>query len=206
MESELRAELEACRTLCVTYQSDSRQHAERCRALEEAHAQAANDISQLRSQLAITSQLAKDQATQIISLERHLMQSSELAKTSNQRQATLEQQLRDSRMTSEKHALTTQGQLRSCAKQLDEQTARAQALEAENFALKDEVNALKAEKERLSSMSKQERDETEEIQQQLDLQRVENDVVSIEGKCTMSIRTVFLFFFEGETRVRGSSS
>ncbi|UJR32918.1 hypothetical protein I4U23_020379 [Adineta vaga] len=110
-ELNLRAELDACQKLCTKYQGDSLENAERCRTLEETYTQMSNDANQLRSQLAVTSQFAKDQATQIINLERQLIQSNELAKTSNQRQTTLEQQIRDLRLTSEKHHLSMEGQL-----------------------------------------------------------------------------------------------
>jgi ABC-type phosphate transport system auxiliary subunit len=131
--------------------------------LETAHNHILSDTNQIRSQLAVTSQLTKDQATQIIDLERRLMQSNELLKTSSQRQALLEQQLRDLRLTSEKHQLSMQGQLDEQSKQVIQREDQIIALESINNLLKEELNSLKADNEYLSSMAKQDKDLAEEL-------------------------------------------
>lgn len=102
----------------------------------------ADEFNQVRSHLTITSQLTKDQATQIIELERRLMQCDELSKTSSQIQASLEQQLRDLRLTSEKYQISTQAQLAAYAKQVAEKDEEINQLKVENNALKEEIQAL----------------------------------------------------------------
>jgi hypothetical protein len=72
--------------------------------------------NRLRAQLAITTQFAMDQASQIVDLERRLIQANDLAKKSNERQLLLEQQLRDFTLTSEKHLRSLQGQLNQSLK------------------------------------------------------------------------------------------
>jgi hypothetical protein len=131
--------------------------------LETAHNHILSDTNQIRSQLAVTSQLTKDQATQIIDLERRLMQSNELLKTSSQRQALLEQQLRDLRLTSEKHQLSMQGQLDEQSKQAIQREDQIIALESINNLLKEELNSLKVDNEYLSSIAKQDKDLAEEL-------------------------------------------
>jgi len=160
LESKLRAEYDKCRSLCNQYQTESLQHAERCRTWEDAHATVLNEANQIRSQLAITSQLTKDQATQIIDLQRRLMQADELSKSANQRQALLEQQVRDLRLTSEKN----QTQLDTYAKQITEKDEQIIDLQAINKLLQEESNLLKADYE--SSLIVGKRDE--ELQQQID--------------------------------------
>jgi hypothetical protein len=139
--------------------------------------QVLSDANQVRSQLAVTTQLTKDQATQIIDLERRLMQSNELSKTANQRQTLLEQQLRDLRLTSEKYQFSMQGHVETNSIQL----ARISELETLNNLLKQELNSLKADHECLSLMSKQDKELAEDLQQQLDQLReqhcAENELV-----------------------------
>jgi len=153
------------------------EHAERCRVLEAAQAHILSDANQTRSQLAVTSQLTKDQATQIIDLERRLMQSNELSKTSNQRQALLEQQLRDLRLTSEKYQLSMQGQLDEQSKQAIQREDQIIALESINNLLKEELNSLKADNEYLSSISKQDKDSVEQLQELHRKYQEENEMV-----------------------------
>jgi len=145
--------------------------------LETAHNHILSDTNQIRSQLAVTSQLTKDQATQIIDLERRLMQSNELSKTSNQRQALLEQQLRDLRLTSEKYQLSMQGQLDEQSKQAIQREDQIIALESINNLLKEELNSLKADNEYLSSISKQDKDSVEQLQELHRKYQEENEMV-----------------------------
>jgi len=117
LENKLRTEYDACRSLCSQYQAEALQFAERCRTLEDAHTQLTSESNQIRSQLAVTSQLSKDQATQLVDLERRLMQTSEALKTAGVRQIQLETQLRDSRLSTEKHQTSLQSQLDGYSKQ-----------------------------------------------------------------------------------------
>jgi chromosome segregation ATPase len=132
--------------------------------LESAQSQILSETNQVRSQLAVTTQLTKDQATQIIDLERRLMQTSELSKTSNQRQALLEQQLRDLRLTSEKHQLSMQGQAETFTKQNE----KINQLETTNTLLQEEMNSLKTDNECLALACQQEKELAQDLQQQLD--------------------------------------
>ncbi|CAF0914198.1 unnamed protein product [Adineta ricciae] len=177
LESNLRAQFDACQKLCEQYQSDSLRHAERSRTLEDAHAQVSNDANQLRSQLAVTSQLAKDQATQIIGLERQLMQSNELAKGSNQRQLSLEQQLRDLRLTSEKHQLSTKGQLNEYKTLIEQNTNQIETLEKDNNSLREEVDSLRADNGRLTEQSEADKATIKDLAEQLDRQHAENEAL-----------------------------
>jgi len=122
----------------------------------------------MRSQLTVTSQLTKDQATQIIDLERRLMQSNELSKSSNQRQTLLEQQLRDLRLTSEKYQISMQGQIEEYSKQNIQLEDKINTLETSNSLLKEELTALQADNECLTLMSKQDKNLSQELQQQLE--------------------------------------
>ncbi len=79
--------------------------------------------NRLRSQLAVTIQFAKDQASQIVDLERRLMQANDIAKKSHERQLFLEQQLRDSTLTSEKHLKSLQGQFNESMKMSNQRQA-----------------------------------------------------------------------------------
>lgn len=144
------------------------QHAQRCQTLEEAPVQLAHENNLLRSQLAVTLQLTKDQATQIIDLERRLMQSNELSKTSNQRHTLLEQQLRDLRLTTEKHQLSMQAQLSAYLQQTAGQTHEIQTLESANLALKEELMACREKNDRLLAASQQDKELEREVRQQLD--------------------------------------
>lgn len=146
-EQKLLAEFEKTRLLCEEYHRDGLQQVERCRTLEAAQAALIQEANQLRSQLAVTSQLTKDQATQIIELERRMMQSNEVLKTANQRQATLEQQSRDHALTSEKRLLS---------------------LEGENQKLKRDIQLLTEENERLSMKNEDQQRTLEQSQRQLE--------------------------------------
>jgi hypothetical protein len=113
-------------------------------------------LNEIRSQLGVTSQLTKDQAIQIVDLERHLMQSNDLSKSSNQCQTILEQQLRDLRLTSEKYQISMQGQLNAYSKQITQREDQINALETANDLLKQELKSVKTDRECESSMPKQE--------------------------------------------------
>ncbi|CAF2418933.1 unnamed protein product [Rotaria sp. Silwood2] len=183
-ESKLHTEYDACRSLCNQYQAESLQHAERCRTLEDSHAKALNETNQIRSQLAITSQLTKDQATQIIDLERRLMQSNELTKTSNHRQTLLEQQVRDLRLISEKSQASIQTQIDTYLKQVTQKDDEINALKTINNSLHEEINSLKLDNESLSLASKQDKELAQTLQQRLDQlseqHRLENELAQNE--------------------------
>ncbi len=160
------------------------EYADRCRTLEEAQAKILYDINQVRNQLTVQSQFTKDQATQIVELERRIIQSDELNKTSNQRQATLERQLRDYRLTVEKHEMSMQGQLEEFSRLKIQQEDQIRALETANQLLKEEILSLKADNECLILKSNQDKDLVEDLQQQLhalqEQKRHENESVRIE--------------------------
>lgn len=109
-QEKILEEFEKIRLLSEEYHRDALQYAERCRTLEDAQTKLGQEATQTRSQLAVTSQLVKDQATQIIDLEHRLMQSSEIMKTTNQRLTTAEQQARDQKLTAEKRLLSLEGE------------------------------------------------------------------------------------------------
>lgn len=120
------------RLLSEKYQQDGLGHIERCRVLEATQGALIQETNQLRSQLAVTSQLTKDQATKIIDFERRLMQSNELVKTTTHRQTTLEHNSRDQILTLEK---------------------RLFSLDGENTQLKVEIQRLMEENEQLKIKS-----------------------------------------------------
>jgi hypothetical protein len=166
-EIKLRSDYDACRALCNKYQSEVSEFVDRCRILEEAQASSLADTNQARSQLAVTTQLAKEQATQVIDLERRLMQANEVYKTSTQRQTLLEQQLRDSRLASEKNQLNMQTQIEDYIKQTVQSQDQIHALETTNNLLKDELNTVKNDNEYLLTITKQEKDANDELKQKL---------------------------------------
>lgn len=100
-----------------------------------ASGKVSNESDQLRSQLASTMQFTKDQATQIIQLERCLIQANESAKKSQEQQCVLEQQLRDLQLTSEKRQRSVEGQLKQSSNQqlILEQQLRDSKLTAEKY-------------------------------------------------------------------------
>ncbi|CAF4669978.1 unnamed protein product [Rotaria sp. Silwood1] len=167
-ESKLRTEYDACRALCNQYQTESLQQAERCRALEDSQAKVQSETNQIRSQFSITSQLTKEQATQIIDLERRLMQSNELTKTSNQRQTLLEQQIRDLRLTSEKSQASIQTQIDTYSIQIAQKEEEINELKTTNNLLNEEINSLKVNNESLLLVSKQDKELAQTLQNQLD--------------------------------------
>jgi chromosome segregation ATPase len=182
-EAKLRTEYDASRSLCSQFQAEAAQHADRCRTLEEAQAHILTDTNQIRSRLAVTSQLTKEQATQIVDLERRLMQSDDLSKTSNQRQALLEQQIRDLRLTSDKYQMAMQNQV-EYSKQNAQREDQMNALETANNLLKEELTSVKADNECLTLMAKQEKDLVEDLRQQLgqlkEKHREENELTQKE--------------------------
>ncbi|CAF2265531.1 unnamed protein product [Rotaria magnacalcarata] len=201
LESKLRAEYDKCRSLCNQYQTESLQHAERCRTSEDSHARVLNEANQIRSQLAITSQLTKDQATQIIDLQRRLMQADELSKSANQRQALLEQQLRDLSLTSEKN----QKQLDTYAKQITEKDEQIIALQTTNNLLQEESNSLKADykssvivgkrneelQQQIDQLSEQHRIENESAQQEIESLKIQLNDVSSSQQVYMALKNSF---------------
>lgn len=135
--------------------------------LEETQAKIANEGSQTRNQLAVQSQFTKDQATQIVDLERRLMQADELSKSSNQRQTTLERQVRDLRLTAEKHQISMQAQLDEFARLTTQREDQINALESKNQLLKDELASANTDKECLALESKLNKDFVQDLQQQM---------------------------------------
>jgi hypothetical protein len=109
------------------------------------------------------------------------MQSDDLSKTSNQRQALLEQQIRDLRLTSDKYQMAMQNQV-EYSKQNAQREDQINALETANNLLKEELTSVKADNECLTLMAKQEKDLVEDLRQQLDQlkekHREENELVS----------------------------
>jgi hypothetical protein len=171
LEAKLRSEYDASQSLCNQYQAELAQYADRCRILEETQAKIVHEASQVRNQLAVQSQFTKDQATQIVDLERRLMQSDELSKSSNQRQALLEQQMRDFRLTAEKHQLSMQGQLEEFEKQTTQRDDQINALNTTNQLFKEELVSIKSDNECLVLKSNEEKELIQELQQQLDQER-----------------------------------
>lgn len=97
---------------------------EKSRPVERSTSTPAKDFDRLRSQLSATLQLAKDQATHIVELERQLMQANQSIKQSNQQRLILEQQQRDYILTSEKHQRSLEGQIKSSNNQQQFQLER----------------------------------------------------------------------------------
>jgi DNA repair exonuclease SbcCD ATPase subunit len=174
LENKLRAEYDACRSLCSQYQAEALQFAERCRTLEDAHTQSNSESNQLRSQLAVTSQLSKDQATQLVDLERRLMQTNETLKAAGIRQMQLESQIRDQRLTTEKHQISLNAQLEAYAKQNAQQDNQLNALETANELLKEELSSLQGDNHCLSLLAKQEKELCKDLEEQLNNQSVQH--------------------------------
>ncbi|CAF1394300.1 unnamed protein product [Adineta steineri] len=175
LETNLRSQFDACQSLCAQYKADSLQHAQRCQTLENGRTQLETEANQLRSRLAVTTQLVQDQATQITGLERQLMQSNESALTSSQRHAMLEQQMHEILITAEKHQKTIEAQLNAYSKQVAQQTEHIERLENTNDLLQEELASIKADNEHLKTISKHDNDLTDGLQQQLDLVLIENE-------------------------------
>jgi DNA repair exonuclease SbcCD ATPase subunit len=97
-----------------------------------------------------------------------LMQSNDLSKTSNQRQTLLEQQLRDLRLTSEKHQLSMQGEIDEYKNQFARQDSQINALQTANQLLKAEIKSLYADNEALTVMARKDKDLSEQLQQLLE--------------------------------------
>lgn len=167
LEAKLRAEYDACRSLCNQYQSEALQFVERCRVLEETNAKLSTEASRLHSQLTMSKQLNDEQKVQILDLEKHLTESSNALKTANQYQLQLEQQLRDLRLTNEKYQLSMQGQAEIYTKQVSQQEDQIHALESANSLLKEELNSMKNDNIFLVSMTKQDKHLTEELQNEI---------------------------------------
>ena len=163
----MRKEYDACYALCNQYQTESLQFAERCRTLEDANIQLSNETNKLCSQLSITQQLTEEQATQIIDLEKRILESNELLKSANQYRDQLEQQLRDLGLTTDKYQMSIQGQIDAYTKQASQQENQIHALETANILLKEELNSVKAENSSLSTTIKQDEQMMNELKQQI---------------------------------------
>jgi hypothetical protein len=153
----------------------------------------------------VTSQLTKDQATQIIDLERRLMQSNDLSKTSNQRQTLLEQQLRDLRLTSEKHQLSMQGEIDEYKNQFAQQDSQINALQTANQLLKAEIKSLYADNEALTVMAKKDKDLSEQLQQLLEQVREQHCMENEAVRKRFFFRLKFLFIYLDTKRHRITS-
>lgn len=112
------------------------------------------------------------------------MQSNELSKDSSQRHTLLEQQLRDLRLTTEKHQLSMQAQLNAYLQQTTSQTHEIRTLESANLELKEEIMACREKCERLVAASQQDKELEREVRQQLEQiheqYRVENESAQAE--------------------------
>jgi chromosome segregation ATPase len=181
-EAKLQADYDTCRSLCDKYQNEAAQYAERCRVFEDAQNHLSTDANQIRSQLAVTSQLAKDQATQIIDLERRLMQANELTKAANQRNTVLEQQLRDLQIVSEKYQRSSQGQIQEYANKIAQLQEQINEFQIKNNLLNDEINNIKDENRNLTRKSEEDNNLIEELQQQTKQSQEENETLQNEIK------------------------
>lgn len=168
LEAKLRAEFDACRSLCNQYQSESLQFAERCRALQESNTQLSNEINKLRAHLTNTTQLNEEQQLQILDFEKRLSQANDSVKTANHYQSQLEQQFRDLRLTSEKYQMSTQAQLDAYIKQASQQENQIHALESSNSLLKDELQAMKNENTHLVTIIQQGKENVNDLQEQIE--------------------------------------
>jgi len=81
----------------------------------------------------------------------------------NQRQIQLEQQLRDTRLTSDKHQINMQAQLDAYSKQCSQQDNQINALETANNLLKNELNLLQDENTNLTLLAEQDKEKAEKI-------------------------------------------
>lgn len=95
------------------------------------------------------------------------MQADELNKTSTQRQALLEQQLRDLRLTTEKHLISAQTQLNESIQQTTQVNQQIQNLELMNNALKEDIVTIKNENEQLINVIEIEKITNDQLKQQL---------------------------------------
>jgi len=182
LEAKLRAEYDACRSLCNQYQSESLQFAERCRTLEDMNGQLSHESTKIRSQLSNTNQLTEEQHLQVLDLEKRLLQSNELLKSANQHQSQLEQQLRDLRITSEKYQISMQARLDAYAKQASQQENQIHALESANDLLKEEFNSMKTENTFLLTMANEDKKLKAELQERVDGLNEEHEEIEHEMK------------------------
>lgn len=171
---KLRIEYDSCRSLCDQYQSENVQNLERCRTLEANQVKLTQEANQVRNQWAAQSQFTQEQATQIVDLERRLVDADTTLKTSNQRQSTLERELRDSRLTAEKQQLTMQSQVEEFQRQNEQRNDQINALESKNQILKDELISAQTDNECLALESRQNKDLIQELQEQLDRAEEQN--------------------------------
>ncbi|CAF1411568.1 unnamed protein product [Adineta steineri] len=167
LEAKLRAEYDTCQALCSQYQSESLHFAERYRTFEDSNAQLSNEVTKLRSQLSISTQLTNEQLVQIKDFEKRLLQSNELLKSANQYKNQLEQQLRDLRLTTEKYQISMQAQLDAYTKQSSQQENQINALETANSLLKDELNSLKADNTFLLTMANDDKQLIKDLQKKI---------------------------------------
>ena len=112
-------------------------------------------------------------------------------KNSNQRQSTLEREVRDCRLTSEKYQLTMQSQLEEFHRQNVQRDDQISALELKNQLLKDELVSAHTDNECLALESRQSKDLIEDLQQQLDRAEEQNQ----EKNESVRLKRIFLLQF-----------
>lgn len=191
-EAKLRIEYDACRSLCDQYQSENVQHLERCRAFEANQAKVTQEANQIRNQWAVQTQFTKEQATQIVDLERRLADADTAMKTSHQRQSTLEREIRDCRLTSEKYQLTMQSQLEEFQRQHVQREDQISALELKNQLLKDELVSAQTDNECLALESRRNKDLIADLQEQLDRAEEQNQ----EKNESVRLKRIFILQFD----------
>lgn len=167
MEGKLRAEYNACQSLCNQYQTESLQFAERCRALEDTHTELINETNHLRSQLSKATRLTEEQRKQMADLEKNLMESNELLKMATQQQTQVEQRIRDLHQTAEKYQVSMQAQMDAYVKQSCQQENQIHALETANSLLKEELKSAKADNIFLLAMTREDKTLSEEMQRHI---------------------------------------
>jgi chromosome segregation ATPase len=121
----------------------------------------------LRAQVSACTQLTNVQLAQIKALENRLLQSNELLKTANQAQLQLEQQLRDLRLTSEKHQMSMQARIDAFIKQVSQQDNQINASESAKSLLKEELDSVTADNQSLLERSKEDKQLIKDLQQRI---------------------------------------
>lgn len=161
--SRLNEEIGQCQRLVEKYKNESTENAERCVTIEATRAELNRELEQIRAQYAAMSQLAQEQATQIVELRDILSQAEDKNKISTERQQFLEQQLRDFHLTNDKTKKSIEGKIESQVRELAESRAHNQQLEKRNEALQKDFDIVKAEKDNLVELSERKQDRIEQL-------------------------------------------
>ena len=196
----MRTEHDTCRALCNQYEAELLARTKRCDTLEDAFERMRNESNQIQLQLSMTSQLTKEQASKIVDLERRLMQASDSSEKSNQRQAQLEQQIRDLQLESEKYRGELQTELATSSKQVAEKDNHINELETVNILLKEEINSLKNDNESLSAVSQQEKELSQKLEKRLEQLYEQCSIESERVRVNLFIETETLFIDLGTKR------